>query len=305
MLCHYSFIKPHLTSDGRGEDPIGDWTIRVSDQENPEFNGSFIGWRMMLWGSVIDPTKAALYELPAPDLTFPPPAPSSLPVAPTATTTRQHAKPTVDPEHATAHGENTQPAFPMKSTTSMTTGIATSTSTASSAASTPAGDVAWFTDMSNLIASQKWFFGAVAAVVLFVIGAGVFFWRRRIINRGRSEYTTLPQAGDDSQMTGLMTNRSTRSTTTRRAPTTKALYDALGELSDDDADEDSRLRPESHRMERLGFHSGFLDDDDPPSAGGPKSAKYHDEPGPAAPPSRVSSPSEGSGDGSWEHASTS
>lgn len=91
-------------------------------------------------------------------------------------------------------------------------------------------------------------------------------------------------------------------------PRTKELYDAFGEVSDDDADEETGLRGAIDRTEGLGFHSGFLDDD-PSTAGGmtPAAARYKDEPGSpheAAGPSREHAPSpEGSGDGSWEHAS--
>jgi kexin len=81
-------------------------------------------------------------------------------------------------------------------------------------------------------------------------------------------------------------------------PRAKELYDAFGEVSDDeDADEETRLRGE-------GFHSGFLDDDDPSSAG-PEPA-YRDEPRgehDVSPDVRSASPGSGSGDGSWEHAS--
>jgi len=66
----------------------------------------------------------------------------------------------------------------------------------------------------------------------------------------------------------------------------------------------------SHRSpeERLGFHSAFLDDDDPLSTAGPATG-YKDDPDeperlpePHITDERVPSPS-GSGDGSWEHAS--
>lgn len=78
--------------------------------------------------------------------------------------------------------------------------------------------------------------------------------------------------------------------------TTRELYDAFGEVSDDDDDEDdaneeTRLHPsgggvgsaDARRVvggNSLGFHSGFLDDDEPPSAAGstPAVAHYRDEP---------------------------
>jgi len=96
------------------------------------------------------------------------------------------------------------------------------------------------------------------------------------------------------------------------------LYDAFGEVSDDDddedADEETGLRPRGLHDEspggRLGFHSGFLDDDDPGSA--PPTSIYKDEPNEAdrlreaAGVDHSRSPTDDSGDGSgdsWEHAS--
>jgi kexin len=141
--------------------------------------------------------------------------------------------------------------------------------------------------MSSLVPSQKWFFGAIGAVVLFGVGAAVFFWRRRVKHRA---YAAL-SAGDELQM---------NSVSRQGRPRAKELYDAFGELSDDeDADEETRLHG-------VGFHSGFLDDDEP-SAAGP-ALVYRDEPQAehdASPDVRSLSPGSGSGsgDGSWEHAS--
>jgi kexin len=157
---------------------------------------------------------------------------------------------------------------------------------------TPTPDEGWFSDMSNLVSSQKWFFGAIGAVVLFGVGAGVFFWRRRVKHRA---YAAL-SAGDDLPMSSVSRNR---------RPRARELYDAFGEVSDDeDADEESRLQAGGQTSEGLGFHSEFLDDDDPsPVISAPV---YRDDPEKghnASPDVRSSSPGSGSGDGSWEHAS--
>ncbi|KAJ7583085.1 peptidase S8/S53 domain-containing protein [Mycena floridula] len=266
-----------------GENPLGDWTIKVSDQQSTEFNGSFIGWSMMFWGSSIDPAKAKLFELPPEDDTFPPKDDPTDPVTPTTST--KYAKPTefLDPNHGEVSGENTNPAFPTKE-------IAAQAS--ASATSTPTADEGWFSDLGSLVSSQKWFFAAIGAVATFAIGAGVFFWRRRAAARASSsEYRSLNQGGEEGLMTGAERNPLVS------RPRTKELYDAFGEMSDDDdADEETRLRPESshphRRSEGLGFHSGFLDDDEPQSAGPTTATVYKDEPE----GSRAGSPS-----GSWQH----
>ncbi|KAG6814587.1 hypothetical protein H0H92_000116 [Tricholoma furcatifolium] len=279
-----------------GENPVGDWTIKVTDQETPETsNGTFLGWNMKFWGSTIDPAKAIKYEVPVVENVLP--VHITKPVFPTATatTTKVFPKPTdhLPDDHGTAPGENTNPAF---------------SSALPGPSNTPlpeAEDIGWFPSLSNLVATQKWFFGAIGAVALFAIGMGVFFWRRR--KARLDQYNALP-IGDDLSMSALNTGR--RSTVPTGNRPTRELYDAFGELSDDDEDinEGTALRG-SHPRELapggLGFHSGFLDDEEPSTAGGAPTPKYRDDPsqehGQKDSPSRPDSPS-GSG-GSWEHAS--
>ncbi|KAL0581105.1 pheromone processing endoprotease [Marasmius crinis-equi] len=247
------------------ENPVGDWTIHVSDQSNPERNGTFLGWNMMLWGSAIDPAKARLYELPEEDTVFPPHEDPPL-MGGAASTTRVPTRPTehLPPDHGNAAGENTKAAFPTGSPTS-----------------TPTPDEGWFADLNKLGSNQKWFFGGIAIVAVFGIGAALFFWRRRALNqKRRQQYESI--AGEEDVLMGSMerggvTGRDSGSRGGRG--TTRELYDAFGEVSDDDdaADEETRLRPDRRdevASSGLGFHSGFLDDEDEPSSRG----GYRDEP---------------------------
>ncbi|KAJ3510244.1 hypothetical protein NMY22_g16029 [Coprinellus aureogranulatus] len=55
-----------------GENPLGEWKIRVSDQETEDQEGYFLGWNMILWGTSIDPQKAKLYEIDRHDDLLPP-----------------------------------------------------------------------------------------------------------------------------------------------------------------------------------------------------------------------------------------
>ncbi|KAJ7085743.1 peptidase S8/S53 domain-containing protein [Mycena belliarum] len=272
-----------------GENPVGDWTIKVSDQKSPAHNGSFLGWNMILWGSSIDPSKATLYEVPLDDADVvlpphetPPPSPTSS----AAISTKQHAKPTahLPGDHGDAPGENTNATFPGQADTTIP-----SPSPSLAASSTPTADEGWFSDMSNLVKSQAWFFGAVGAVAVFGIAAGVYFWRRRVQQRLRN-YSTLPE-GDELPMSGVRGGRLSG------GPRTKELYDAFGEVSEDeedDADEQTRLR------------AGYDDDAPAGVARGPPS-QYRDDPeiGGSHPRTGATSPDEGSpSDGSWEHASS-
>ena len=52
--------------DGRDEDPVGTWTLRVKDRQTNGKNGTFNSWSMQLWGSAIDASKAELWKMPRP-----------------------------------------------------------------------------------------------------------------------------------------------------------------------------------------------------------------------------------------------
>lgn len=104
------------------------------------------------------------------------------------------------------------------------------------------------------------------------------------MKRRRANYSSLP--AEDMALRSMRESR----------PRTKELYDAFGEVSDDeDADESTGLRPDVVARESLGYHAGFLDDDDPQSAG---PTPYRDEPT-HAPPPRERTPDSNE---SWEHA---
>ncbi|KAF9958255.1 pheromone processing endoprotease [Mortierella alpina] len=48
------------------ENPIGDWTLTVRDQGNPDFSGKFVDWRIKFWGEVRRQT-ANIEAKPSPD----------------------------------------------------------------------------------------------------------------------------------------------------------------------------------------------------------------------------------------------
>ncbi|KAF7322439.1 PHOMO B domain-containing protein [Mycena chlorophos] len=278
-----------------GEDPVGDWVIRVSDQGTEGHNGSFLGWNMIFWGSAIDASKAtALFEVPhdEDDVALPPhetPRPS--PTATVATTTKQHAKPTehLPSDHVSAPGQTPTPGNDDIALSS----AAPSASGTPTASSVPTADEGWFSDMSNLVKNQAWFFVALGAVVIFGAATAFFFWRRARARR-LSEYASLP-VGDDLPMSGLGGARLSSGGATR----TKELYDAFGEVSDDedddDADEQTRLN--------AGGGRGYHDDPRRGSATRLNEAQYRDEPELGQRGSGATSP-EGAthSDGSWEHA---
>lgn len=271
MSLKLTFLSHVPNTCFRGESPIGDWTLKVKDQQKADSNGTFLGWNMILWGSTIDPAFARKWEVPLIDDVLPPieapprpiihPSPSS--------NVKQHPKPTalLPSDHAQASGEASKPAF----TSAANDVVQPSPTSTNPAAITSTPDFGWFSDMSSLVTGQKWFFGVLGVVALFGIGVGIFFWRRKMAERA-GNYTSL---GRDNEMT--MTGMGSAASGPR---TTRELYDAFGEVSDEDDDETTALRPPNTRSAGggIGFHSGFLDDDEPSTAAGLTPAKYRDAP---------------------------
>jgi len=279
------------------EDPRGTWTIRVSDIGAEGRTGHFLGWQLSLFGSTIDASIKREYELSLFEKLLPSvKSPNGPPVSahPTPTTSKVHPKPTLHlpGDHGEAEGEADKPAFD-------NTDDATKPSTNATASGTmiPTADEGWFSDMSALVSNQRWVFGAAGVVGVFGILAGVFLCRRAVRRRRAGDYSALPR--DDVALGAISRDG--------RAPRTKELYDAFGEHDDEDVDETTGLRATSPggAGPGLGFHEGFLDDEDANTPRTAPTSAYKDEPEKEDVPSRgASSPSgSGSGDGSWEHAS--
>jgi kexin len=205
---------------------------------------------MALWGSAIDSAKAQKFLEPVIDNALP--------------ETNKPGRPVMHDSNATSI------ATPSKPTPHTPTSTSIATETLSSGASgrpMPQDDAseAWYGHMTSLLAAQKWYFAALGAVFAFAVGAIVFFWRRRVARQRLENYTSL--AADDINMDVVG-----QSTVMAGQGSGRAIYDAFAEPSSDDLPGHNPLDPPSARG--LGFHSGFLDDDEP-SAGLPK---YQDEP---------------------------
>jgi len=234
-----------------GEDIVGDWTIRVSDQVSAEHNGSFLGWNMVFWGSVIDPSKAVLYDVSHEDPVLPPhEEPQPLPPA-TATNTKIHPKPT---SYLSSEDSNSSTLAAAPTPTSEEVDISEPTIAQSSP--TPSEDPSQISIIIHTL-QRKVVIGIIIVVFISLVG-GVLIWRTR---SRKSPYIALAGEGiapmSDSGRSALV---------------------ADGNDSDDDADERTGLRSDSYQ--HRGFHSGFLDDEDdreheyPP---GRVSPSYRDE----------------------------
>ena len=218
---------------------------------------------MALWGTAIDPSKAVKWEEPVIDNALPPSnsPPRPVPNDSDGASTTQLAKPTdlLPTDHGHATGENTRPSFP------------SATDKPKQHQDDTQGG--WIDDVSDMVSSQKWSFAALGGLSLVIVGAIVYFWRRRLAQQRLASYSAL--AADDIHMDAIGPNR---------VMAGSAQYDTLGQPLNEELPQQSSVNPPSSRG--LGFHSSFLDDDEP-SAG--LTPKYRDEPTGADPISDVRS----------------
>ncbi|KDR67664.1 hypothetical protein GALMADRAFT_283420 [Galerina marginata CBS 339.88] len=242
-----------------GENPIGDWILKVTDMNDPNHNGTFLGWNMALWGSAIDAAKAKKFVEPVVDNALPPSDAPSRPVIndPAATSATQHAKPTdhLPPDHGKATGENTLPAFP--SSTSNPNPQQDDKDPESGSAGS------WF----GLASNNGWYFGGLGAGIMCIISLSVYFWKRRAARQRLAAYTSL--AADDIQMESVgeddLVAPGGGPGSTRRT--------VFEEPSSENIP--AHLSVDPPPIKGLGFHSGFLDDDEPSPGLSPR---YRDHP---------------------------
>ena len=142
----------------RGENPAGNWTIKVSDLQRKNETGKFLGWRMKFWGTTNDASKAQKYELPLVDYVLPPQNTPPRPIIDTPTTTTEHSI----------------------STAFLPTGNSTS-----------GGIQVWV----SVVTSHKPYFGIIGIIIIFGICSGIYLLRRRA-ERLRSHYTTVSTRED-------------------------------------------------------------------------------------------------------------
>ncbi|KAJ6502170.1 peptidase S8/S53 domain-containing protein [Mycena sanguinolenta] len=228
-----------------GEDVVGDWTLRVSDQASATHNGSFLGWDMVFWGSVIDSAKAVLYEITHEDPVLPPHDPSQKPQSrPSPSATKSYVKPTV--YLTSEEGSTTTTSAAMQSTSSAKVNEDVEGSATVDNLPTASKEPSQISIIMDGLTHKLWTYIFLLALASLV--GGIVLWRCRVRALRSAPYTSLPGDGNGVSMRERDGRRSTD--------------------SDDDADERTGLNSESYRQ--VGFHSGFLDDEDdheyPPSS---------------------------------------
>lgn len=241
-------------------------------QLNDDDKGLFLGWNMVLWGSTIDPSKAEKYWQPVVDNALPPIDTPPRPVLndPDLTSETTHSKPidNLPSDHGSAMSPESSGKNPVQS---------------------PADDSpsdAWYSHMITLVSAQKWFFAGLGFASIFLVAALVYLWRRRISRSRLAEYTSL--AANDIHMDPV--GQSRHSGSGRPPHTTVEAYDEFEEAPTENLAARSEAVVVPSAAVGLGFHSGFLDDDEPSAALSPQ---YRDEPESPA-PRAARSPASGS-----------
>ncbi|KAJ7172151.1 peptidase S8/S53 domain-containing protein [Mycena filopes] len=254
-----------------GEDIVGDWRIRVSDQATADHNGTFLGWDMVFWGSVIDSAKAVLYEVSHEDPVLPPhDEPQPLPPS---GNTKTISKPTAF--LPSDHASSIVPAATASPTTPPKVDLADADAASAPGASmaalpTPSHEPSAIEVIVEDLKAQLTKY--IIIVLVLSIACGVFLWRCNVRAKAASPYIALPEEGNGNGVSMADARRRRRRS------------DAGNDDSDDDADERTGLRSDSYNHQ--GFHSGFLDDEDdheyPPSAGHASPAFREERGGPTS-----------------------
>ncbi|KAM5433916.1 pheromone processing endoprotease [Microsporum ferrugineum] len=239
-----------------GEKGVGNWTVIVKDTVVNEYNGTFVDWRITLWGESIDPSIQKLHPLPDAhdhdhDTSIPAPHVGTTTVTPGPTKTSPPFRPTDNP------GRPTRPK-PSGSTTPSSAAAATSSPSAGAENFLPSP----FPTFGVSKHTQIWIYGSIGLILIFCSALGVYFWiqRRKRIRNNRNEYEFEMVAEEDEGFPLSGAGAGGKKHTRRGGE----LYDAFAGDSDDEDPLFSSEEEDSHE------YVDGVDDDD----------SYHDDDGP-------------------------
>ncbi|KAJ2919562.1 hypothetical protein MD484_g846, partial [Candolleomyces efflorescens] len=237
-----------------GEDPVGNWTIIVSDQESDDAEGYFLGWNMILWGTTIDPFKAKKYSIDKHDDLLPP----------------RNGTFTITPPRPTVPNDGNEER-PDAHTTYVLHPKPTANLPHDSTPINGTHKDGWLSDLSG--AKQNWLLGIVGVIILLNLFAAIYYCRRHFGLWGDDDskaYNALP-GGENVPLASMAGGDGPTTAGGRR------LYDVVEE---DEGEQTTALagrataggvprtasrpqHPGGRSTGGIGFHSGFLDDDDP------------------------------------------
>ena len=224
-----------------GETGIGTWTVIVKDTNVNEFNGTFVDWRLNLWGECIDPIVQELHPMPdehdddhetaIPDISTtsinPVPTKTELPATPSDHIDRP-TKPKPDASGTTTVVTPPSTSFPPTSTSEVEVTEPTRTVSDSFLPS-------FFPTFGVGKKTQIWIYGSLILIVLFCAGLGAYFIiqrRRQKRNNPRDDYEFEVLDNDDPDAPGQgMNGHAGGKKGKRRAG---ELYDAFAGESDEE-----------------------------------------------------------------------
>lgn len=172
-----------------GEDGVGNWTLRVFNDQQPQVSAQLYDWTLKLWGQARDASKAKIYHLDE-DMTLPDTPTSSVSSSHTTTSHRLGAPFRPVPTH---HATTGVPPAPSPATTHETkpesSGPAPSASVSlpaaqSSSSSEEESSDGWTKLIPTFGLSKHtalWIWGSVLIIVIFIICVVtyIFVWRKR------------------------------------------------------------------------------------------------------------------------------
>lgn len=222
----------------RGEKPSGTWTVIVKDTNVNEHNGTFIDWRLNLWGESLNPALQGLHPMPdehdddhetaSADVSTtsidPGPPPTGLPANPTDHIDRPTKPKPTDEVESTVTATTT---VAVPGTTVTQTGEPTHTYSDSFLPS-------FFPTFGVSKKTQIWIYGATGLIIVFCMGLGIYSIvqrrkRRRNNPRDGYEFEMVGTEDDDDARRGLGGQRGAR-----RPRRGGELYDAFAGESDEE-----------------------------------------------------------------------
>jgi kexin len=232
LLSYYSSPVTALTIYNRGESGVGKWTIVVKDTQVNEHSGTFIDWHLKLWGEAVNPKLATLIPMPEDTddddhdviATTTAAATTTLVAVPTGTSPAEN--PTDHPDRPV----NSKPTG-----TSAGDASPTSSSPAESSTGEKSSWLPGFLPTFGVSAkTQVWIYGAIALIVIFCCGLGVYFYlarRKRLRNNPRDNYEFDIITDEEAQGLTQSAAGGRRQKGKRRAG---ELYDAFAAGSEDE-----------------------------------------------------------------------
>ena len=257
----------------RGENGIGKWTVIVKDTQVNEFDGTFLDWRLNLWGESINGAIQELHPLPDEhddDHEIVPAPVVTTSIDPGSQPTGLPSKPSDHPDRPTKPkpGEDgSSPSTPTETTPAE--------SSPDETAPTPTHTTSdsflpsFFPKFGVSKRTQVWIYGSIALILIFCSGLGVYFFlqrRKRLRNDPRDDYEfeLVGEDDDADRGPGVKGKASGKKAARRRGG---ELYDAFAGESDEELFSDDGSE-EPYRDEKVEEkESTRPDDEDKDSSG--------------------------------------